>query len=170
MTRVAVVGGGFAGLASALRLAKLGHEVTLISPDLGGALTPFEADGFSWDLASHTLLPAVARDLFRKSGRPLEREFDLEPVEVIREHRWRDGTVFRLSGGSRAAQLSELGQSWVDHVAPYGDVWEETRQHLFEARSAVLPRDLEKKLLSRTTLHRQIRRDMRDKHLRELAA
>jgi phytoene dehydrogenase-like protein len=170
VTRVAVVGGGFAGLAASLRLAKLGHQVTLVSPDLGGALTPFEADGFSWDLASHTLLPAVTRDLFRKSGRPLERELDLEPVEVIREHRWRDGTVYRLTGGSRAAQLAELGQQWIDHVAPYGEIWEETRQHLFENRSSVLPRDLAKRLDSRTSLHRRLRRDLRDKHLRQLAA
>ncbi|WP_300676606.1 NAD(P)/FAD-dependent oxidoreductase [Nocardioides sp.] len=169
MTRVAVVGGGFAGLASALRLAKLGHQVTLVSPDLGGALTPYEADGFSWDLASHTLLPAVTRDLFRKSGRPLERELDLEPVDVIREHRWRDGTVLRLTGGSRASQLAELGQAWVDHVAPYGEIWEATRQHLFENRSAMLPRDLERTLNARTSLHRRIRHDLRDKHLREVA-
>ena len=38
MSRVAVIGGGLAGCASAARLAKLGHEVTLIEalPDLGG--------------------------------------------------------------------------------------------------------------------------------------
>ena len=30
MSRVVVVGGGFGGLASAARLAKLGHEVTLL--------------------------------------------------------------------------------------------------------------------------------------------
>ena len=30
MARVVVIGGGFGGLASALRLAKLGHGVTLV--------------------------------------------------------------------------------------------------------------------------------------------
>ncbi|MFC6344661.1 FAD-dependent oxidoreductase, partial [Nocardioides hankookensis] len=37
MPRVVVVGGGFGGLASAVRLAKLGHAVTLVerSPTLG---------------------------------------------------------------------------------------------------------------------------------------
>ncbi len=45
MARVVVVGGGFGGLASAARLAKLGHEVTLLerSPALGGALSTVSA-------------------------------------------------------------------------------------------------------------------------------
>ena len=68
MARVVVVGGGFGGLASAARLAKLGHDVTLTerADTLGGALT-FETDeGYAWDAGpTHTLLPAVIRDLFR---------------------------------------------------------------------------------------------------------
>ena len=82
-----VIGGGYGGMASAARLAKLGHQVTLVeaSDRLGGALVPVTQDGFTWDGGpAYTLLPAVMRDLFRKSGRPLERELDLEPVEVIR--------------------------------------------------------------------------------------
>ena len=65
MARVVVIGGGFGGLASALRLAKLGHAVSLVEErTLGGALVPVTADGFAWDTVSHTLLPAVVRDLF----------------------------------------------------------------------------------------------------------
>ncbi|UDY22502.1 phytoene desaturase family protein [Nocardioides sp. Kera G14] len=173
MARVVVVGGGFGGLASAARLAKLGHEVTVVSPDLGGALVPFEdaeSPGFSWDVASSTLLPAVTRDLFRKSGRPLERELELEHVEVVREHHWRDGTVLRVRGASRAAQLEELGQAWVHHVESYADVWELTRQHLFESRSAELPREVDRMLRSREMLRSRLRGDFRDKRLREVAA
>ena len=64
MARVVVMGGGFGGLATALRLAKLGHAVTLVEPGtLGGALAPITQDGFAWDTVTHTLLPAVVRDL-----------------------------------------------------------------------------------------------------------
>ena len=80
--RVVVVGGGFGGLASAARLAKLGHEVTLLErlPDLGGALVPVTAGGHTWDAVTSTLLPAVVRDLFRKSGRPVEQELTLAAI------------------------------------------------------------------------------------------
>ena len=108
--RVVVIGGGLGGLATAARLAKLGHAVTLLEQGdrLGGALAPWEEAGFTWDRGAHsTLLPAVLRDLFRKSGRPLERELDLVPVDVIRHHRFADGSVLALPSG-RAAQRAAV--------------------------------------------------------------
>ena len=115
MARVVVVGGGFGGMAAAARLARLGHEVTLLerAEHLGGALHARSAhDDFAWDAGpTTTLLPAVVRDLFRKSGRPLERELDLQPLDLVREHRFEDGSAVRLPGGSRAAQLAAFERS-----------------------------------------------------------
>ena len=154
MARVVVVGGGFGGMAAAARLARLGHEVTLLerADHLGGALTTVEQDGFAWDAGpTTTLLPAVVRDLFRKSGRPLERELDLQPLDLVREHRFADGSSVRLPGGSRAAQLAAfeslgagLGRQWVDHVASYGEPWELLRKEWYERpfEPEVAPRDL----------------------------
>ena len=140
--RVVVVGGGFGGMAVAARLAKLGHQVTLLErgPRLGGALAPVEQDGFTWDGGpSYTLLPAVVRDLFRKSGRPLDRELDLVELDVVREHRFADGTSVRLPFGSRAAQMAAvdglaagLGPRWADHVQAYADDWEVLRREYLE--------------------------------------
>src|SRR6476660_3232771 len=99
MARVVVVGGGYGGLASAARLAKLGHDVTLVEAGerVGGAVGYVEQDGFRWDSGpTQTLLPAVLCDLFRKSGRALEKEVDLVPVEPVRQHRWEDDTVLDL--------------------------------------------------------------------------
>ena len=181
MARVVVVGGGFGGMAAAARLAKLGHEVTLLerSDHLGGALSTVEQDGFAWDAGpSSTLLPAVVRDLFRKSGRPLEREVDLQPLDLVREHRFEDGTSLRLPGGSRAAQLDAfdalgpgLGQQWVDHVASYGDTWELLRKEWYERPfdPDVAPRELTALLGSRESLHRRLRRAFRDERLRLVA-
>ena len=177
--RVVVVGGGLGGTATAARLAKLGHTVTVVErrETLGGAITFEEADGFAWDRAAHsTLLPAVLRDLFRKSGRPLEKELDLEPVEVIRRHRFTDGSEVGLPGGSRAAQLAAfdelapgLGQVWVDHVASYADTWELLRRDYIEVPTDPRPRDVTKVLEDRETLHRRLRRDFRDERLRLVA-
>lgn len=181
MARVVVVGGGFGGLASAARLAKLGHDVTLLeaSETLGGALSTESADGFTWDAGpTSTMLPAVIRDLFRKSGRPVEKELELEPLEVIREHRFEDDTRVSVPGGSRSAQLAAfdemepgLGQVWVDHVASYADVWDVLRRGYLEEPwdRDHLPRDLAALLESREVLHKKLKRTFRDDRLREIA-
>ena len=73
MARVVVIGGGYGGLAAAARLAKLGHEVTLLerAAETGGALGTVERLGFTWDAGpTSTLMPAPMRDLFRKEIKP----------------------------------------------------------------------------------------------------
>src|SRR3954463_5441614 len=144
MARVVVVGGGYGGLASAARLAKLGHEVTLLegAERLGGAVGYVEQDGFRWDSGpTSTHLPAVIRDLFRKSGRPLEKEVELVPVEPVRQHRFPDDDiVMDLPGGSRGAQITAVdeafgdgqGERWADYVGAFADDWEALRQDWLE--------------------------------------
>lgn len=180
MARVVVIGGGFGGLASAVRLAKLGHDVTLVerSPELGGALSEVRADGFAWDAGpTYTLLPAVVRDLFRKSGRPLERELDLVELDLVREHRFEDGTAVRLASG-RAPQLRAfdelgpgLGQRWVDHVASYGEDWDVVRRGYLENPwdRDHLPRELAARLDSRESLAKRLKRTFKDERLRMVA-
>jgi UDP-galactopyranose mutase len=182
MARVVVVGGGFGGMASAARLAKLGHDVTLLerSASLGGALSEVTADGFTWDAGpSSTLLPAVIRDLFRKSGRPVEKELELAPLDVVREHRFEDDTAVSVPFGSRAAQVEAfdamepgLGQVWVEHVASYADTWDVLRRGYLEEPwdRDHLPRELAAVLESREVLHRRLKRTFRDDRLREIAA
>jgi len=181
VNRVVVVGGGFSGMAAAARLAMLGHEVTLLerAEHLGGALTTVAHDDFAWDAGpTTTLLPAVVRDLFRKSGRPLERELDLQPLDLVREHRFVDGSSVRLPGGSRAAQLAAfeslgtgLGRQWVDHVASYGELWELLRKEWYERPydPDVAPRELVAMLDRRESLHKRLRRSLDDERLRLLA-
>jgi len=182
MARVVVVGGGFGGMAAAARLAKLGHAVTLLerSERLGGALAEVARDGFAWDGGpTSALLPAVVRDLFRKSGRPLERELELVPLDVLREHRFEDGTSLTLPGGSRAAQIRAfdtlgdgLGRRWTDHVTSYAEVWDVLRRDYLEHpwdRDA-LPRQLAAVLDDRQSLRRRLRKAFRDERLRLVAA
>lgn len=180
MARVVVVGGGFGGLAAAARLAKLGHEVTLVeqSDSLGGALEAVAEDGFTWDAGpTYTLLPAVVRDLFRKSGRPVERELELVPLPVVREHRFEDGSRLALPSG-RAAQLAAfdelgagLGRRWVDHVASYADDWQVLRRGYLENSwdPADLPRDVAARLDSREMLFKRLRKTFKDERLRLVA-
>jgi phytoene dehydrogenase-like protein len=182
VARVVVVGGGFGGLACAARLAKLGHDVTLLErlDTLGGAMSTVAADGFEWDAGpTSTLLPAVVRDLFRKSGRPVERELELEPLDVVREHWFEDGTILGLPGHSRAAQLhavdglsSGLGRQWVDYVDSFSEDWEVLRKAYFEVPwdPASLSTDVAARFDSREMLHRRLKKTFKDERLRQVAA
>jgi UDP-galactopyranose mutase len=182
MARIAVIGGGFGGLAAAARLAKLGHDVTLLERGhrLGGALDTIEEDGFSWDAGpTMTLLPAVIRDLFRKSGRPLEKEIDLVARDVVREHWFADGSTVTLRGGSRGVQYDAfeelgagLGQMWCDHVASYADDWEVVRREYLERpwRPDIASKEVVERLHSRTMLAKRLKKQLRDKRLQLVAA
>ena len=181
MARVVVVGGGFGGLAAAARLAKLGHDVRLLErlDTLGGAVSSVERDGFAWDAGpTWTLLPAVLRDLFRKSGRPLERELDLVPQEVVRGHRFEDGTAIDLPGGSRAAQLAAvdvlgagLGAQWCAYVSGFADAWDTVRRHYLERpwRPGLTDKAVTATIFTRESLARRVRKGLRDERLRQVA-
>ena len=120
MARVVVVGGGLGGSASAARLAKQGHSVTLLErlDRVGGALGYVELGGYRWDSGPvSTALPAVLRDLFRKFGRALDRELELVPLTPIREHRFEDGSVSSSSTlpphRSAISRVCTLSASWM---------------------------------------------------------
>lgn len=72
-----MIGGGLAGLAAAVRLAKQRYAVELFEATdrVGGAWAPRQLGSLTVDDAPPVLgFPAPWRDLFRKSGRPLETE------------------------------------------------------------------------------------------------
>lgn len=182
MARIVVVGGGLGGTATAARLAKQGHEVALLeaSGHLGGALAPVAQDGYTWDGGpGWTLLPAALRDLFRKTGRPLETELgaELEPMPVIREHRFADRTKVLVPGGSRGEQIAAfdelgpgLGEKWAQHVDIYADVWDLLRRHYVEVPwqprvKGAVPRELDALFDIRETLFKRLRHDFRDERL-----
>jgi UDP-galactopyranose mutase len=184
MARVVVVGGGFGGLASAVRLAKTGHEVTLLeaSDRLGGALGTVEQEGFRWDAGpTQTMLPAVLRDLFRKSGRPLEKELELVPLDPVRQHRFEDDdAVLDLPGGSRAAQMEAIestfgagaGAQWTAYVDTFSDDWEALRLDYLERpfSSEHASKHAQALLSTRLTMHKVLAKAFKDERLRDVAS
>jgi phytoene dehydrogenase-like protein len=184
MARVVVVGGGYGGLASAARLAKNGHDVTLLEagPRLGGAVGFVEQEGFRWDSGpTSTLLPAVLRDLFRKSGRALEKEIDLVPVEPARQHRFPDDDiVMDFPTGSRGAQIAAVdaafgagqGERWAAYVEAFSDDWEALRRDWLESPYSAEHASAHTKALltTRLTLHKVLQKTFKDERLREVAS
>jgi phytoene desaturase len=144
VARVVVVGAGLGGLSAAARLAALGHEVTVCeqAPAVGGKLGTFERDGFRFDTGPSLLtLPAVYRDLFLKTGAPLEAVLTLEPVDPACHYRFADGTELDLPNTSRAriaaawdgALGAGAGDDWAAFMGRAAAIWDLTREPFLES-------------------------------------
>ena len=99
MSRTVVIGGGIGGLAVAARLARMRHDVTLVerSDTVGGKVGEWSRDGFRFDTGpSLVTLPATLRDLFLKTGKPVEEVLDLQPLDLLAHYRFPDGTELDL--------------------------------------------------------------------------
>jgi phytoene dehydrogenase-like protein len=162
MAKVVVVGGGFAGMSAAARLAKLRHDVTLVESGdrLGGRLHGYVVDGHAWPLDLDTVsLPGVFRDLFRKSGRPIDRVIALDKTEG-RSHLFQDGSRLDLPLGNRGDQheavMAVFGEDewspWVDQFAePWNLIRRMALDEVFPGRPAVT-RAVRKVLRPRRTI------------------
>ena len=84
--RVVVIGGGLAGLASAVELQGRGARVTVIETNehLGGKMNVLSEDGFTFDMGPTILtLPSVLKRIFAEAGRKMEDYLDLVELETI---------------------------------------------------------------------------------------
>jgi 1-hydroxy-2-isopentenylcarotenoid 3,4-desaturase len=84
MSRVIIVGGGIAGLATAGLLAADGHEVTVCEArdELGGRAGSWERDGFRFDTGpSWYLMPEVFEHFFALLGTTAAEHLDLVPLD-----------------------------------------------------------------------------------------
>lgn len=184
MGEVVVIGAGLGGVAVAARLAKQRHRVTILerSSRPGGAFGRVERAGFSWDAGpTSTALPAVLRDLFRKSGRPLERYVELEHRPIARRHVFADASVVDLPTGSRGAQIDAVdaglglgtGREWAEFVDAQSEVWATLRSEVLDDPRGGLrlsDRHVQKALRSRTSLEKLLARSLADERLRQMVA
>jgi glycine/D-amino acid oxidase-like deaminating enzyme len=135
MADVCVVGGGPAGMAVAARAAKNGHAVTLLdaAARLGGRLRTELVDGAVVETgAADMVLPATLRDLYRKTGRPLEREVGLDMIDGTRDHRelpTLDHLDLPLTGrGAQQAAVAlaagpDAARLWTGAMDRAGEMW-----------------------------------------------
>ncbi len=108
--RVAVIGGGLAGLAAALRLASRGAEVTLFErrADLGGKAGEFRHQGFRFDTGPTVVtLPDVVEGAFADAG--VGQAPVMEELDPLCRYRFATGRVWDVGRDAErtAAQLPE---------------------------------------------------------------
>ncbi len=139
-----VIGAGMGGLAAAARLAALRHDVTVVerAQTVGGKLATYTRGGFTFDTGPSLLtLPATYRDLFLKTGRPLEESVQLERVAPAACYRWADGTTLDVPNAGmhavaeafQAVLAGSAGGDWTRLFLHAERVWDVTRRPFLES-------------------------------------
>lgn len=135
-----VHGATLSGMASAARLARLGHDVTLVTD--GNVL------GEGWADDGPLLLPAAWRDLFKKSGAHLVTVLNAAGLELVAappaERPLPGGVRFTLPaerGAQFRAVAAAFGEDeaarWRDLLDDLDDVWAAFRRHALEGTAPV---------------------------------
>ncbi|MEO1773873.1 MAG: 1-hydroxycarotenoid 3,4-desaturase CrtD [Pseudomonadota bacterium] len=127
---VAVVGGGFGGLAAALELASAGVDVTLFeaAEQVGGKARRLPVGGRQVDAGPTVFTMRWVFDaLFEGAGVALDDAVALEQAQVLARHAWPDGSRFDL--------FTDLDQT-VAAVAALAGPAEAERYRRFAAETA----------------------------------
>jgi len=95
MKKVAIIGAGIAGIATAIRLAHKGFEVTVFEANAyaGGKLSSFECEGYRFDAGpSLFTLPHLVDELFELTGKNPQEYFNYVKLPDICHYFWEDAT------------------------------------------------------------------------------
>ena len=98
--RSIVIGGGFGGIATALRLRALGHQVTLLERlgSLGGRAQVFKKNGFKHDAGPTVITaPFLFDELFELFHEKREEYIEFKPLEPWYRFHFHDGQTFDYS-------------------------------------------------------------------------
>ena len=99
--KVIVIGSGFGGLASALRLRAKGYSVTLIEkhPDLGGRARVFKKGGFIYDGGPTVITaPYLFDELFTLFNKKISDYVKIVPLDLWYRFVFNNGETFDYSG------------------------------------------------------------------------
>jgi phytoene desaturase len=138
--RVVVVGGGVGGLATAIRLRTLGHDVIVFerSDVVGGKLAVYARDGYTFDVGpSLVTLPHVYDEVFRAAGTDLHEQLDLIRLDPQFAYHWPDGaTLVMPDGDDDTARAFDdfapgAGEQWRDFDARGRRIWDVAERTFF---------------------------------------
>ena len=96
-----IIGSGFGGIASALRLKEKGHNVTLVEKhnDLGGRARVFRRNGFTYDGGPTVITaPYLINELFELFKKDPKDYIKLQPLNTWYQFVFEDKSKFNYSG------------------------------------------------------------------------
>ena len=105
--KIIVIGSGFGGLASALRLRAKGYEIILIEkhPDLGGRARVFKKDKFTYDGGPTVITaPYLFEELFALFNKKISDYVKIVPLNLWYRFVFDDGEKFDYSGNDQSMQ------------------------------------------------------------------
>ena len=120
--RIAVIGGGWAGISAAVHATGRGHDVTLIemAPQLGGRARSFELHGMPFDNGQHIAIGAYSQTLalMRQVGIDVDAAFLRTPLRLVDANGV--GLVFPAGNPSASfvrAVAAHRGWGWRDKAS-----------------------------------------------------
>ncbi|MBC7986907.1 MAG: phytoene desaturase [Sphingomonadaceae bacterium] len=134
MTRAAVIGAGFGGLALGIRLQSAGIETVIVEgrDKPGGRAYFWEKDGFTFDAGPTVITdPNCLDELWALSGASMAQDVELVPVHPFYRLNWPDGTNFDYSNNDveLTREIAKLNprdvEGYRDFLRYSADVYEE---------------------------------------------
>jgi phytoene desaturase len=113
--KIVVIGAGMGGMSAAARLARGGHEVALYeaSFQVGGKCRTEWIGRVAFDTGPSLLtLPAVYKDFFQRTGKPMGLVCAIEPVSPAFDYRFADGSHVKFANLSRRETLDAITKSF----------------------------------------------------------
>ena len=107
-----VIGGGFGGLAAAIRLQAAGHTVTIVEAreHLGGRAYQLKDNGFTFDMGPTLITaPHLLEELWATAGRNLKDDITLVPLSPFYRIYFHDGRYFDY-WGTAAGDEAEIAK------------------------------------------------------------
>ena len=138
-SKAIVIGGGFGGLATAIRLQAAGQAVTLIEAreHLGGRAYQLKKDGFTFDMGPSLITaPHLLEDIWTAAGRSLKEDITLVPLSPFYRIYFQDGRYFDY-WGTAAEDEAEIAKFEPRDVAGYRTFLADT-QRIYERAFADL--------------------------------
>jgi phytoene desaturase len=136
-SNVIVVGAGFGGLASAIRLQAAGHQVTLLEKrgQLGGRAGQLKVDGYIFDTGPSIITaPHLLEDVWSSAGARLRDDVELIPLTPYYRIHFADGRSFDYGGTAEQvrAQVRSFDPSGVDGYRRFMQATRHIYQRAFE--------------------------------------